>query len=288
MNTNMICHLVALWCLLALPQQTQSVPAPPAVPVTPPKYIVDKVPPKRHATPQDVNSPFYKHQKELVQMISKADELRKVGNLVESKQLYQKVYNEGISYYTYFHAVEGLGEVARLTGETTDALHFYRELVEVKPGQHLTTSQSDASDVRIKYALLLRSVGNYDEAWANYEAGMAPRTGWNLPKPPTVRREDVPTDRFVFSASLAAAEWFYRSDIVQAVAFARQAIAANPTHGLGWFYLGEITSESDPVTAKAAYTKAVLYGHGDYLDRAKSGLAFTTARVEKARTTAKP
>lgn len=180
-----------------------------------------------------------------------------------------------------------LADIEFRRGNDAAALGYFKEVCPLVPLPNGTYTCSNPV-AQMKYALLLQKAGRYDEALVNYQAGLNQSSGWSLPKPPTIRSEDVPTDRFVFAASLVAASRLNGFHPMQAASFARRAIAANPTNGVGYYYLGKILQFVDAAEAQTAYKKAMMYGHGDYLDSAKRGLTFTTAQVEKVQATAKP
>ncbi|MBC8135384.1 MAG: hypothetical protein H8F28_05775 [Fibrella sp.] len=207
-------------------------------------------------------------------MIKQAGELVINNQFLEARKLFNTVLAEAPNEPVSSHAIEGLGEIARRMGDNASALRYYRDSISVKPGQTWITGRSNDSVVRLKYALLLRNAGLYDEAWESYQIAMKNRTGWVLPQPPNVTRRDVPTAQFVFVASLSLAERLHGNDTAQAFAFARDAVRANPLSGLPHYYLGALLYKQDEFESKVEFEKAMKYGHGDYTERAKDYLHY--------------
>ena len=207
-------------------------------------------------------------------MLKRANELIHLGKFAEARPLLLTVLTEAPDEPISSHATEGLGEIARRTGDSASALRLYRDFLSVKPGQTWITGRISDPVVRLKYALVLYKAGLYDESWENYESALSSRNGWVLPKPPDVTRRDMPSAQFIFAVNLFLAERLEGRDPAQAIAFVRDAVRANPTSGLPHYYLGELLYSQDETEAKAEFEKAIKYGHGDYIERAKSHLRY--------------
>lgn len=219
-------------------------------------------------------TPQGKRALEREEMVKRADELISKNQFSQARTLFNTVLTEAPNELISSRANEGLGEIARLTGDNASALRYYRAFVSVKPGQTWITSRTTGIIPRLKYALILRDAGLHDEAWESYEIAIKDRTGWSLPKPPDVTRRDVPTAQFVFVVSLSLAERLQGNDDAQAMIFARDAVRVNPASGLPHYYLGKILYKQDEFASKAEFEKAVKYGHGDYANDAKDHLHY--------------
>lgn len=234
-----------------------------------------------HGSRIDYDAPEYEYRKEQSKAIARADALLSAGHVAEARVIYTRILAETKGQPNSSRAIEGLGEVARISDDYRTALFYYDDMMTIKPGQNWITSRTGKCDVRAKYALLLQRAGRYDEAWESYQIAVADQGGARLPKPPAITREQVPTAQFVFAASLTVAATKLDNDDVQGAAFARDAARANPSSGLPHYYLGRLLERNDEAGAKAEYEKAISYGHGEYVERAKSQLAWVNAQLAK-------
>lgn len=220
------------------------------------------------------NSPQGKRAAERDVMMTQAGELISKGKFLDARKLIDVVLAEAPNDPISSRAVEGLGEIARITGDNATALRYYRDFMSVKPGQTWITSRTNDPVVRLKYALLLQDAGAYDEAWNSYQLAQKYYSGWILPQPSELTREQVSTAMFKFVASLAIANGLHNFDDAQAATFARAAAKANPASGLPHYYAGRLLMGEDASEAKAEFEKAVRYGHGDYVKNAEDYLRF--------------
>lgn len=210
-------------------------------------------------------------------LLGKAHDLTRAGRLPEARAIYDRLLAEnrglsgGAAANVSAAAVAGLASVALKSGDNAAALRHYRELMAVSPGENGISDYAADPGIRMKYALLLRDAGFHDEAWVYYRLAAADDYWMRLfplslspqPRPPALRREQVPTPMFTYVVALSAACQMSRSyDPELVVSYARTAVKANPTGGLGHFYLGRILmkTEGGEAEARAEFEKAIRYG----------------------------
>lgn len=142
----------------------------------------------------------------------------------------------------YELSLEGMADVYNQQKQYDKEAAMYRKLVYVQPDQEWITSRSNDCDVRMRFALALYRLGQYDEALMNYRKGLETLRHRTIDAPINIRVDETnaSSDTLPYVAHLALAAQRVDFDNAEAIAHCRAAIALHPHTAIGHYYLGYI------------------------------------------------
>ncbi len=181
-------------------------------------------------------------------------------------------------------AYEPLASALKQKGRIEEALDVYRRIVYKQPDQGWGSSAFDRPSVALRFALLLASVKQYDEAVSAYHLGLDRMHGKKLTEEPRLvtrfdaRRLGITTFRANLHAALGMALAEDTGDWEGCAKESREALRLKPDLAIAHYYLGrslqaDLSQNSDArnnaermalaAAARAEFKKAAELGRGD-------------------------